>query len=147
MIDTSKIFHIENTARTTDISELLCALVDPSHTIEERKELWREWQCHYYNCDDLMNFFDGALFNREDGVDYSEVMCKTQEYKNFYELAMSLDMANLDPRAYYLYWIMKYDKARRPVASNLVNEALNYDPDTIKGMFPDIEQVIMNEGV
>ena len=145
MIDTSKIFHIENTARTTDISELLCALVDPSHTIEERKELWREWQCHYYNCDDLMTFFDGVLFNREDGVDYSEVMCKTQEYKNFYELAMSLDMANLDPRAYYLYWILKYSPTMRPVATNLSKEAFEYDPETILSIFPDIKEIVFQD--
>ena len=145
MIDTSKIFRIENTARTTDISELLCALVDPSHTIEERKELWREWQCHYYNCDDLTTFFDGVLFNREDGVDYSEVMCKTQEYKNFYELAMSLDMANLDPRAYYLYWIMKYNKNQRPTATNLAREAFEYDPETILSIFPDIKEIVFQD--
>ena len=139
MIDTSKIFRIENTARTTVISELLCALVDPSHTIEERKELWREWQCHYYNCDDLTTFFDGVLFNREDGVDYSEVMCKTQEYKNFYELACTLDLAGIDPRAYYVYWILCYG---HKFATGYLKEALEYDPDTIKGMFPDIEQVL-----
>lgn len=145
MIDTTKIFHIENTVRTTDISELLCALVDPSHTIEERKELWREWQCYYYNCDDLMTFFDGVLFNREDGVDYSEVMCKTQEYKNFYELAMSLDMANLDPRAYYLYWIMKYNKNQRPTATNLAREAFEYDPETILSIFPDVKEIVFQD--
>ena len=144
MIDTSKIFHIENTARTTDISELLCALVDPSHTIEERKELWREWQYHYYNCDDLTTFFDGVLFNREDGVDYSEVMCKTQEYKNFYELAMSLDMANLDPRAYYLYWILKYSPLRT-TAVNLLREAFEYDQETILSIFPDIKEIVFQD--
>ena len=62
MIDTSKIFYNAGSARNTDISELLGALVDPNYSIEERKELWRQWQCHYYNCDDIMDFFDGVLF-------------------------------------------------------------------------------------
>jgi hypothetical protein len=68
-------------------------------------------------------------------------MCKTKDYNNFYELAMSLDMANLDPRAYYLYWILKYSP-NRPVATTLSKEAFEYDPDTILSIFPDVKEIV-----
>lgn len=146
MIDYSKIFSEENTVCTTDVGELLVALVDPANSIEDKRKLWHAWQNHYYNNDDLIGFFSDTLFC-ENETNYANVMCGTTDYKNFYELAMSLDQANIDPRAYYLYWILKYNKNTRPIASNLLKEAMEYDPETIKSLFPDIEQVIMHEEV
>lgn len=142
MIDTSNIFKVENTVRTTDIEELLLALIDPKNTIEDKREVWRQWQNHYYNMDDIVGFFDGSLFNRDGGQDYTEIMCKSSDWHSFYELAMSLDMANIDPKAYYLYWILRYNEDMRPWDSAILKEAFEYDPETILSIFPNIKEIL-----
>ena len=141
MIDESKIFN----GTHTDIMELLMALVDPQNSIEDKRKIWKVWRDWKYNPDELHEFFSDSLF-ADGGFQFLDIVCHN-DYKNFYEMAMSLDLANFDPKAYYLYWILCYNEDMRPWDSAILKEALEYDPETIKGMFPDIEQVIMNEEV
>ena len=142
MIDYNKIFKIENTVKCTNIMELLMALVDSSNSIADKRNLWNKWQTEYYSTDDVMSFFSDSLFS-DGGLRFFDIICHT-DYKNFYEMACSLDLAGFDPKAYYLYWILGYGHKEK---TQLVKDALEYDPDVIKGMFPDIEQVIMNEEI
>ena len=137
MIDKAKIFPEGG----TDIGELLLALVDKSNPIEDRRELWREWCDIHYNLDEVIAFFWDSLFF--EGENYSWVFCNNTEHRNFYELAMSLDMANIDPKAYYLYWILNY--THFPSMQSLVKEALEYDPDMILGIFPDVREIVIED--
>ena len=137
MIDESKIFN----GTHTNIMELLMALVDPRNSIEDKRRVWKVWKEWKYNPDELHEFFSDSLFE-DGGFQFLDIVCHT-DYKNFYEMAMSLDMANFDPRAYYLYWILGYGHKEK---TQLVKEAFEYDPDTIRSIFPDIEQVVFADG-
>ena len=140
MIDYDRIFN--RTSHTTDVGELLMALFNPNNTLVDKRKVWRKWRDEYFSNDALIEFFSDSLF-ADDKSNYLDAILKC-EYKNFYELACTLDLAGIDPRAYYIYWILCYG---HKYTTELLKEALEYDPETIKGMFPDIEQVIMNEEV
>lgn len=137
MIDTNKIFNGDS----TNILELLVALVDPSNSIEDRRRLWDEWQYCHYSPDQLMEFFSDSLFD-DGGYRFLDIVC-SNDYRNFYEMAMSLDLANFDPKAYYLYWILGYGHDEK---TQLVKDAFDYDPDTILSIFPDIREILFDEG-
>lgn len=124
----------------TDISELLLALASPNVSIEDKREIWRMWKDDFYSLDALMDFFGDSLFS-DDGETYVRAFAQSN-YKDFYELAMSMDMAGLDPRAYYLYWILNTGNMVEP---SVVKTAIEYDPDTIHSMLPGIEEVIFAE--
>ena len=140
MIDYNKIF--DRNAHTTDVGELLLVLFDRNNTLADKRKVWRKWRDEYFSNDALIEFFSDSLF-ADDKSNYLDAIFKC-EYKNFYELACTLDCAGIDPKAYYIYWILCYGHT---YTTELLKEALEYDPETIKGMFPDIEQVIMNEEV
>lgn len=133
MVDMSSIFN----GSSTDIMALLMVLVDPNIPLTEKKIVWNKWRYQNYNNDELMEFFSDSLFE-DGGFRFLDIVC-SNDYRNFYEMAMSLDMANFDPKAYYLYWILGYGHGEK---TQLVKDAFEYDPDVIKGMFPDIEQVL-----
>lgn len=139
MIDYNTIFHGSSMLGSTDITELLMALVSPDNSIDEKRKVWDMWQHSYYNPDDVISFFGDSLFNETDSTTYLKVICGTEDYHNFYELAMSLDVANIDPRAYYLFWILNYG---HKAYTQIVKDALDYDPDTIHTIFPQIEEVL-----
>ena len=133
MIDESKIF----TGSNTNIMELLMVLVDQNNSIEDRRRVWKVWRDWKYNPDELNEFFSDSLF-ADGGFRFLDIVCHN-DYKNFYEMAMSLDLANFDRRDYYFYWILGYGHKEK---TQLVKEALEYDPDTILSIFPDINEVI-----
>jgi hypothetical protein len=140
MVDYNKIF--DRNTHTTDVGELLMVLFDRNNTLADKRKVWRKWRDEYFSNDALIEFFSDSLF-ADDKSNYLDAILKC-EYKNFYELACTLDLAGIDPKAYYVYWILCYG---HKYETSHLKEALEYDPDTIKGMFPDIEQVIMNEEV
>ena len=138
MIDYDRIFN--RTSHTTDVGELLMALFNPNNTRADKRKVWKKWKEEYFSNDALIEFFSDSLF-RDDNTNYLDAILKC-DYKNFYELACTLDLSGIDPKAYYIYWILCYG---HKYASDLLKVALEYDPETIKGMFPDIEQVLFAE--
>ena len=139
MIEMDKIFTGFGYSRSTNIMELLLALVDPSNPIDEKKNLWDMWQNKYYSKDEVQEFFGDTLFSN-DKFNFLDVFVRTDGYKNFYELAFDLDQANLDPQAYYLFFILNYG---HKFYTQIVKDAFDYDPDTILAIFPDINEVIL----
>ena len=125
----------------TDVMALLLAMSDKSRTIAERKEIWRIWRTMYYSYDDIIAFFSDSLFP-QDGKTYFDVIVNTPDHTNFWELAMSLDTSGLDPKAYYLFWILCYGHNQY---TQLAHEAFDYDPDTIHSVFPDIEEIVFQD--
>ena len=111
-MDIGKIF----TGSSTNIMELLVALADPANSIEEKRLIWNKWETNYL-----------------------DVMLGTN-YKDFYELMMSLDLAAIDPKAYYLFWILGYGHNGY---TKLVEDAFEYDPETILAIFPCFKEVIL----
>lgn len=140
MVDIDKIFKVENTVRTTNVMELLLALVDPNNSLSEKRIIWHKWRYDYYNPDELMVFFSDSLFE-DGGYRFLDIVCHN-DYKNFYEMAMSLDMANFDPKAYYLYWILGYGHNEK---TQLVKDAFDYDPDTILSIIPDFKEIVLED--
>ena len=140
MINYNKIFN--RNAHTTNIGELLMVLFNPNNTTSDKRKVWKRWRDEYFSNDVLLEFFSDSLFPQDDRVGYFDVLVNTPNYKNFYEMTCSLDMAGIDPKAYYIYWILCYG---HKYATDYLKEALEYDPETIKGMFPDIEQVLFVE--
>lgn len=134
MIDESKIFNGNN----TNIMELIMALVDKTNSISDKRRVWKVWRDWKYNPDELHEFFSDSLF-ADGGFRFLDIVCHN-DYKNFYEMASSLDLANFDRRAYYFYWILGYGHKEK---TQLVKEALEYDPETILSIFPDINEVIL----
>ena len=142
MVDYDKIF--DRNAHTTDVGELLLVLFDPNNTLADKRKVWRRWRDEYFSNDALLDFFSDSLFPTDGSTGYLDVMLHASDYKNFYEMACSLDLLGIDPKAYYSYWILCYG---HKYETGYLKEALEYDPETIKGMFPDIEQVIMDKEV
>ena len=142
MIDKEKIFG----GVTPDVSELLMALLSPVNSIEEKKDIWGLWKDKYYSMDALILFFGDTLFNM-DGYNYLSAFCECGKEKNFFELAMSMDMGNIDPNAYYLFWILNYghDTNNGGSFTQIVKDAYDYDPERMLNLFPDIEKVIFDE--
>lgn len=139
MIDKEKIFG----GVTPDVSELLMALLSPVNSIEEKKDIWELWKNKYYSMDALIVFFGDTLFNM-DGYNYLSAFCECGKEKNFFELAMSMDMGNIDPNAYYLFWILNYghDTNNGGSFTQIVKDAYDYDPERMLNLFPDIEKVV-----
>ena len=140
MVDYNKIF--DRNAHTTDVGELLLVLFDPNNTLADKRKVWRRWRDEYFSNDALLDFFSDSLFPTDGSPGYLDVMLHASDYKNFYEMACSLDLLGIDPKAYYIYWILCYG---HKYASDYLKEALEYDPETITGMFPDIREVIFND--
>ena len=142
MIDKEKIFG----GVTPDVSELLMALLSPVNSIEEKKDIWELWKDKYYSMDALILFFGDTLFNM-DGYNYLSAFCECGKEKNFFELAMSMDMGNIDPNAYYLFWILNYghDTNNGGSFTQIVKDAYDYDPERMLNLFPDIEKVVFDE--
>ena len=142
MIDKEKIFG----GVTPDVSELLMALLSPVNSIEEKKDIWELWKDKYYSMDALIVFFGDTLFNM-DGYNYLSAFCECGKEKNFFELAMSMDMGNIDPNAYYLFWILNYghDTNNGGSFTQIVKDAYDYDPERMLNLFPDIEKVVFDE--
>ena len=138
MIDYNKIFD-QNT-HTTDVEELLLALFDRNNTIADKRKVWKRWRDEYFSDDVLIEFFSDTLF-APDRTNYLDAFLQG-DYKNFYELACSLDLSGIDPKAYYIYWILCYGHKYH---TDLLKEALEYDPDTILSIFPDINEVILGD--
>lgn len=137
MIDKSKIFSGSGYSKSTNIEQLMIALVDPANTIEEKKVIWNEWENTYYNFGDLYDFFQDTLFN--DGFNFLDVFVRASNYKNFYELAIDLDQANINTQAYLLFFILNYG---HKFYTQIVKDAFEYDSDAILAIFPDINEVI-----
>jgi hypothetical protein len=135
MVDVTKIFN-RNTG-STNIGELLLTLFDRNNTLADKRKVWRRWRDEFFSNDALIEFFSDSLFAK-DSPNYLDAVLRGN-YKNFYELACTLDLSGIDPKAYYIYWILCYG---HKYTTDLLNEALEYDPETIKGMFPDIEKVL-----
>lgn len=142
MIDKEKIFG----GVTPDVSELLMALLSPVNSIEEKKDIWELWKDKYYSMDALILFFGDTLFNMN-GYNYLSAFCECGKEKNFFELAMSMDMGNIDPNAYYLFWILNYghDTNNGGSFTQIVKDAYDYDPERMLNLFPDIEKVVFDE--
>lgn len=146
MIDKNKIFG----GVTPDVSELLMALLSPENTIDEKKVVWKLWKDKYYSMDALIMFFSDTLFNM-DGYNYLTAFCECGKEKNFFELAMSMDMGNIDPNAYYLFWILNYGHDNKTIGqtgeefTQIVKDAYDYDPERMLNLFPDIEKVVFDE--
>lgn len=138
MIDYNKIFD-QNT-HNTNVGELLLVLFDRNNTLADKRKAWKRWRDEYFSNDVLIEFFSDTLF-APDRTNYLDAFLQVN-YKNFYELAFSLDLSGIDRKVYYIYWILCYGHKYH---TDLLKEALEYDPETIKGMFPDIEQVIFVE--
>ena len=136
MVDMGKIFN----GSSTDIMELLMVLANPEISLTEKRIVWDKWRYINYNPDVLMEFFSDSLFE-DGGFRFLDIVCHN-DYKNFYEMAMSLDMANFDPRAYYLYWILGYGHGEK---TQLVKDAFDYDPDTILSMIPDFKEIVLED--
>ena len=122
------------------------ALLSPVNSIEEKKDIWELWKDKYYSMDALILFFGDTLFNM-DGYNYLSAFCECGKEKNFFELAMSMDMGNIDPNAYYLFWILNYghDTNNGGSFTQIVKDAYDYDPERMLNLFPDIEKVIFDE--
>ena len=142
MIDKEKIFG----GVTPDVYELLMALLAPVNSIEEKKDIWELWKDKYYSMDALILFFGDTLFNMN-GYNYLSAFCECGKEKNFFELAMSMDMGNIDPNAYYLFWILNYghDTNNGGSFTQIVKDAYDYDPERMLNLFPDIEKVVFDE--
>ena len=136
MIDESKIFN----GTHTNVMELLLALVDPQNSIEDKRRVWKVWRDWKYSPDELHEFFSDSLF-ADGGFQFLDIVCNT-DHSNFYEMAMSLDLANFDPRAYYLYWILGYGHGEK---TQLVKDAFDYDPDTILSIFPYFKEIVLED--
>ena len=142
MIDKEKIFG----GVTPDVSELLMALLSPVNSIEEKKDIWVLWKDKYYSMDALILFFGDTLFNMN-GYNYLSAFCECGKEKNFFELAMRMDMGDGGPNAYYLFWILKYghDTNNGGSFTQIVKDAYDYDPERMLNLFPDIEKVVFDE--
>ena len=138
MIDYNKIF--DKNTHTTNVGELLLALFDRNNTIADKRKVWKRWRDEYFSDDVLIEFFSDTLF-APDRTNYLDAFLQG-DYKNFYELACSLDLSGIDPKAYYIYWILCYGPKHH---TDLLKEALEYDPDTILSIFPDINEVILGD--
>jgi hypothetical protein len=123
------------------VGKLLDKMIDPKLPIAKKREIWHMWQQFFYSGDAVQEFLGDALFSA-DAPNYLQAMLSS-DYKNFYELVMTLDLYNIDPRAYYLYWILTYGNS--PLSESYLKEAMEYDPDTVISVFPCVREVVLNE--
>ena len=124
------------------IERFLMKIVDPSAPINARRRLFHDWRLFFYSEDAIHDFFSDTLFKQDGSTNYLDVMLRT-DYTDFYQMAMALDLANMDPRAYYTYWILTYGNS--DLSKKYLKEALEFDGDTIRGIFPDIEKVLFDD--
>lgn len=130
-----KIFSVDH----IDIGELLLALFSHNVSTDIKKFVWSLWKNKYYSFDDITEFFSDTLFKKDGSVTYFDIILSVEDYKNFYQLALTLDMANFDPWVYYTYWILTCGNNTN---KKVLADAIEYDGDTILGMFPDIKEVL-----
>ena len=123
------------------VSKLLDKMIDPSLSITKKREIWHMWQQFFYSGDAVQEFLGDALFSA-DAPNYLQAMLSS-DYRNFYELVMTLDLYNIDPRAYYLFWILTYGNS--PLSETYLKEAMEYDPETVISVFPCVREVVLNE--
>ncbi len=129
------IFNVEH----NDISKFLCTLFSPDISLGTKKFLWSLWKDKYYSFDDIREFFSDTLFKEDGNMTYFDAILQADDYSNFYQLALTLDMAHFDPQVYYIYWILTFDSQTN---RKVLEDAIEYDPDTILGLFPDIKEVL-----
>lgn len=139
-MDTSNIFRNDGLHKT-DLGELLLALASPAVSLSEKREIWDCWRSRYFDESAVKEFLSETPLFADDGEAYLNAMLQADDHRNFYEMAMSLDLANIDPKLYYIYWILM---SPRGTEKGLLKEAIEYDPETIKGLFPDIEQILFD---
>ena len=122
-----------------DLGEFLCTLFSNDVSIDTKKFIWHLWCDKYYSFDVVREFFSDTLFKEDGDENYLDIMIKCEDYNNFYELALSLDMGNFDPTSYYIYWILTLGNRTK---QRVLEDAIEYDSDKILGLFPDIKEVI-----
>lgn len=125
----------------TNVEELLLNLFSPGLSTPCKRILFELWKDKYYSFDDIREFFSDTLFKEDGSETYMDVILKCGDYDNFYELALTLDMDNFDPKVYYIYWILTVGNQ---TDKKVLEDALEYDPDGILGMFPDIKEVVLS---
>ena len=142
-MDTSNIFKNDGLyKKDIDLAELLLALASPTIPLSEKREIWDCWCYHYFDESAVKEFLaDTPLFS-DNGEAYLNAMLQAADHKNFYEMAMSLDLAGLDPKLYYIYWILM---SPRSTEKGLLKEAIEYDPETILAICPYVKEVIFGE--
>ena len=121
------------------IEELLMVLADANVPLATKQKKFHDWKLFFYSPDAVHEFFSDSLFRDNGETNYLDVMLGTN-YKDFYELMMSLDLAAIDPKAYYLFWILGYGHNGY---TKLVEDAFEYDPETILAIFPCFKEVIL----
>lgn len=124
------------------IEELLMMLANPNIPLATKQKKFHDWKLFFYSPDAVHEFFSDSLFRNNGETNYLDIMLGTN-YKDFYEMVMSLDLANMDPKAYYIYWILTYGNDK--LSAKFIKEALDFDGDTIRGIFPDIEKVLFDD--
>ena len=87
------------------IEELLMMLANPNIPLATKQKKFHDWKLFFYSPDAVHEFFSDSLFRNNGETNYLDIMLGTN-YKDFYEMVMSLDLANMDPKAYYIYWII-----------------------------------------
>ena len=141
-MDTTTIFKNDGMyKKDTDIGELLLAIASPAIPLSDKKAIWDCWCRHYFDESAVKQFLACTPLFADNGEAYLNAMLSAANHKDFYEMAMSLDLAGIDPKLYYIYWILM---SPRSTERGLLKEAIEYDPDTILSIFPDIEKVVFD---
>lgn len=141
-MDTTTIFKNDGLhKKDTDIGELLLAIASPAIHLSDKKTIWDCWCHHYFDESAVKEFLAATPLFADNGEAYLNAMLSAANHKDFYEMAMSLDLAGIDPKLYYIYWILM---SPRSTEKGLLKEAIEYDPDTILSIFPDIEKVVFD---
>ena len=142
-MDTTTIFKNDGLyKKDTDIGELLLALASPAISLSDKKAIWECWRCHYFDESAVKEFLADTPLFADNGEAYLNAMLSAANHKDFYEMAMSLDLAGIDPRLYYIYWILM---SPRGTERGLLKEAIEYDPETIYTICPYVREVILDE--
>lgn len=141
-MDTTTIFKNDGLyKKDTDIGELLLALASPAIPLSDKKAIWDCWR-HHFDDSAVKEFLADTPLFADNGEAYLNAMLSAANHKDFYEMAMSLDLAGIDPRLYYIYWILM---SPRSTERGLLREAIEYDPETILSICPYVREVILNE--
>ena len=82
------------------VSKLLDKMIDPNLSVTKKREIWQMWKNFFYSGDAVQEFLGDALFSK-DAPNYLQAMLSS-DYRSFYELVMTLDLYNIEPRADYL---------------------------------------------
>lgn len=134
---------ILNRQGDVDIERLLLGLADASSPLDERIGLWQVWIGHY-DKPHLMDFFQDVLFGGD--TNYLSAWMKAGTHADFYDLAMELDLEGIDHRACYLFWLLCC-AGPDSFETELAKEALEYDPEGIRAIFPDALRIVFGHEI